>query len=61
MAESERKDDGSRITESEVTSSESDAAVWKPTRHELLIMISLSLLSLMISLDATVIITSLSV
>ena len=34
---------------------------WTPTRHELLVMISLSLISLMVSLDATVIVTSLQV
>ena len=35
--------------------------VWKPTNHQLLIMISLSITSLMISLDATIVITSLTV
>jgi hypothetical protein len=34
---------------------------WTPSRQELIIMLTLSLISLMVSLDATVIITSLSV
>lgn len=36
-----------------------DDTIWKPSTHELLIMVSLSLISMMISLDATIIITSL--
>ena len=39
----------------------SNANVWKPSVHELLIMISLSIITLMISLDATVVVTSLTV
>jgi hypothetical protein len=61
MAELKAKGDRSKMEGSDVTSEASNAAVWKPTRHELLIMISLALLSLMISLDATIVITSLSV
>lgn len=34
---------------------------WKPSRQELMIMLTLSTISFMVSLDATVIITSLSV
>lgn len=34
---------------------------WKPTTQELLIMIVLSVISFMVSLDATIIVTSLSV
>lgn len=34
---------------------------WKPTGHELAIMLTLAIISLMVSLDATIIITSLSV
>lgn len=34
---------------------------WSPTRHELLIMITLSIISLMVALDACIIVTSLSV
>lgn len=34
---------------------------WSPSSHELLIMIVLSMLSLMVSLDASVIVTSLNV
>ncbi|KAK7910702.1 major facilitator superfamily transporter [Apiospora marii] len=33
---------------------------WNPTRHELLIMITLSIISLMVALDACIIVTSLS-
>lgn len=33
---------------------------WKPSTHELLIMLSLALISLMVSLDASIIITSLT-
>jgi len=40
---------------------ESTEPVWKPTTHEFLIMISLAIISIMISLDATIIVTSLSV
>jgi hypothetical protein len=42
-------------------SGEEKTLEWKPNLHELLIMISLSMISLMVSLDATIIITSLSV
>lgn len=38
-----------------------DAAEWKPSTHEMLIMITLSVISLMTALDACIIITSLSV
>jgi hypothetical protein len=34
---------------------------WKPSFHQVVILISLAIISLMISLDATIIITSLSV
>jgi len=34
---------------------------WKPTLHELLILVSLAAISLMVSLDATILVTSLSV
>ena len=34
---------------------------WKPTRQELLIMISLSFISLMVALDATILVTVLPV
>lgn len=34
---------------------------WKPSRQEVMIMLTLAIISLMVSLDATVIITSLSV
>lgn len=37
------------------------ATKWKPSRAEVLIMGTLALISLMVSLDATVIVTSLSV
>ncbi|KAK2074829.1 hypothetical protein P8C59_009003 [Phyllachora maydis] len=37
-----------------------DAAEWKPSTHEMLIMITLSVISLMTALDACIIITSLS-
>lgn len=40
----------------------SDAlTAWSPTRHELLIMLTLSIISLMVALDACIIVTSLSV
>ncbi len=38
-----------------------DITEWKPSRHELLIIITLALVSMMISLDATIIVTSLGV
>ncbi|ETS85295.1 hypothetical protein PFICI_03320 [Pestalotiopsis fici W106-1] len=38
----------------------SEAAGWKPSFHELLIMVALSLISLMVALDACIIVTSLS-
>ena len=54
------KDNGSRSPEpDEALRSDEDMAHWKPTNHELLIMVSLSIISMMIALDATVIITSL--
>lgn len=34
---------------------------WKPTKNELLVMISLSFISLMVALDATVLVTVLPV
>lgn len=34
---------------------------WKPTTHQLLIMVTLSIISFMVSLDACIIVTSLSV
>ena len=34
---------------------------WKPSRHELLIIITLAIVSLLVALDASVIVTSLSV
>lgn len=34
---------------------------WKPSRNELLVMISLSFISLMVALDATVLVTVLPV
>lgn len=34
---------------------------WKPTTHQLMIMIALSVISFMVSLDACIIVTSLSV
>ena len=34
---------------------------WKPKRQEVMIMLTLAILSLMVSLDATVIVTSLAV
>lgn len=34
---------------------------WKPTARELALMLSLGIISLMISLDATIVVTSLSV
>jgi hypothetical protein len=37
------------------------ASDWKPSRHELLIIITLALVSLMISLDATIVVTSIGV
>jgi hypothetical protein len=37
------------------------APAWKPSGHEWAIMLTLAIISLMVSLDATVIITSLSV
>ncbi len=40
---------------------EEGRAQWKPSTHELSIMISLSVISFMIALDASVIVTSLSV
>ncbi|KAK8066871.1 MFS-type transporter [Apiospora hydei] len=41
-------------------SSEQPLSEWSPTRHELLIMITLSIISLMVALDACIIVTSLS-
>lgn len=38
-----------------------DVPAWKPSGHELAIMLTLAIISLMVSLDATIIITSLSV
>lgn len=38
-----------------------NAGKWRPSGHELMVMITLAVVSLMVSLDATVIITSLSV
>lgn len=35
--------------------------IWKPNRHEFGVMLTLSLTSLLVSLDATIIVTSLSV
>lgn len=35
--------------------------IWKPNRHELGVMLTLSLTSLLVALDATIIVTSLSV
>lgn len=37
------------------------ALEWKPSRQELMIMLTLAIVSFMVSLDATVIVTSLSV
>lgn len=34
---------------------------WKPQKQELLVMLTLSIISLMVALDATIIVTSLSV
>lgn len=34
---------------------------WKPTTHQLMIMVALSVISFMVSLDACIIVTSLSV
>jgi hypothetical protein len=34
---------------------------WKPSTHELFIMLSLSLISFMIALDATIVVTSINV
>lgn len=39
---------------------ESTDPVWKPSMHQLAIMICLAIISFMISLDATIIITTLS-
>lgn len=36
-------------------------AEWKPTKNELLVMVSLSFISLMVALDATVLVTVLPV
>ncbi|KAK7965872.1 uncharacterized protein PG986_000149 [Apiospora aurea] len=41
-------------------SSEQPLSEWSPTRHELLIMLTLSIISLMVALDACIIVTSLS-
>lgn len=43
----------------EALATEADTTLWKPTPHEFLVMFSLAAISMMISLDATVIITSL--
>lgn len=43
------------------TTVEPKQSEWKPTRHELMIMATLSGLSLMVSLDASIIVTSLNV
>ena len=47
----------------DVSLEESKEAVvdWKPSLREILIMVSLALLSLMVSLDATIVVTSISV
>ena len=45
----------------DITSRRPKAGQWKPTGHELMVMLTLSVVSLMVSLDATIIITSLSV
>jgi hypothetical protein len=37
------------------------SANWKPSAHEILVIISLAIVSMMISIDATILITSLSV
>ena len=41
--------------------SQSETPPWKPSRHELMIMATLATLSLMVSLDSSIIVTSLSV
>lgn len=38
-----------------------DKAEWKPSTHEVMVMIVLSVISFMVSLDATIIVTSLTV
>ncbi|TLD36664.1 hypothetical protein E2P81_ATG02446 [Venturia nashicola] len=51
------------IESANIENTKSSAAVepeWKPTTHELLIMLSLAVISLMVSLDASIIITSLT-
>ncbi|KIV87194.1 hypothetical protein PV11_02756 [Exophiala sideris] len=42
------------------TSHKNQAGQWKPSGHELMVMLTLAVVSLMVSLDATIIITSLS-
>ena len=47
--------------EQPTTAAEETPAQWKPQKHELYILLTLSIISLMVALDATVIVTSLSV
>ncbi|KAF2489088.1 MFS general substrate transporter [Lophium mytilinum] len=50
----------SSTTEKRRSNGTKEAPPWKPNPHELAIMLSLALISLMVSLDATIVITSLS-
>jgi hypothetical protein len=61
MAKKEKKSPNVSARDLESAGSSMTETDWKPSTQELLIMLSLALISLMISLDASIIITSLSV
>ena len=55
-----RLEDGS-LVEGSTGQVDAGSLDWKPTTHQLLIMVTLSIVSFMVSLDACIIVTSLSV